>query len=283
MFTRLAFQEQGLSDEVYEVIVSDDGSAASAEQLCRDHFEWVVYTKGPSQGAAANRNHGATVAKHPWLVFIDDDCLPESGLLSAYFTVASKLSERDRVVLEGPTLRIGEPPSLLWEAPHNPNGNANISANFVISKFAFEQIGGFDESFRYAFEDIEFFNRFRLSGGRVQFVESAIVWHPLRLITSSVSLAKRWEGKVILSIYQGAPSATVMWRLPWHVLRVIQSRFRGAKFSAENARAALLFLGEWLLVIWSTATWVKKWTRKSSASFWVDYTNRCGAPPKHGF
>jgi len=57
----------------------------------------------------------------------------------------SKSLGDEAVALEGATLREEEPTSLLWEAPHNPDGGRLISCNFAIPRLLFERIGRFDE------------------------------------------------------------------------------------------------------------------------------------------
>src|SRR6187397_213719 len=65
----------------YEVIITDDGRDSTAEELVGRRFPWAKWTAGPKQGPAANRIHGATLAKGEWIAFTDDDCLPDSGWL----------------------------------------------------------------------------------------------------------------------------------------------------------------------------------------------------------
>jgi glycosyltransferase involved in cell wall biosynthesis len=268
----------------FEIIVSDDGRKKPAKELCETQFPWVRWKLGPAKGPGANRNHGASVAVNPWLLFIDDDCTPAHNLLQAYLKVIKTLNKNDWVVIEGPTIRTEEPPSLLWEAPHNPEGKANISANFAITAYSFNAAGRFDERYRRAaFEDTEFFSRFRCMEGKFIFVKDATVYHPLRPIPSSRSLAERWEGKLILSLDQGAPISMALWRLPLHALRVIQSRFRNKKMSRDNCKALLIFVLEWLFVLRSTVPWILRWTRTDRSKFWRAHSEKFGPPPKYGF
>ncbi|EMI56483.1 glycosyltransferase family 2 protein [Rhodopirellula sallentina] len=281
---RLAPNVQSFPAEDYEVIVSDDGRHVSAKELVSNEFAWARWTSGPAKGPAANRNHGASQAVHDWIVFIDDDCLPESGLLTAYDKCIAFQTEKSFSAFQGPTLRIGEPPSLLWEAPHNPLGDARISANFAIHREILLQVGGFDERFpSAAIEDTEFFARLENSGGAILFVPCAIVKHPLRPVGNAAGLARKWEGKAIFSMDVGASPFTVLWRLPWHSLRIIQSRFRNQHWSSDNVQAAFKFLGEWGIVVYNTPRWVRKWSRRPRSPFWKKHVSEHGAPPKFGF
>ncbi len=281
---RLAPGVQSIKEAEYELIVTDDGRKSPAQEIVAERFPWARWTAGPARGPAANRNHGASLTNSQWLVFIDDDCLPEPQLLKAYQKAAVAESNVVSLVLEGPTLRTNQPPSLLWEAPHNPNGGACISANFAIRKTDFEASGKFDERYpSAAIEDTEFFARFHRRGGVTRFVPDAIVHHPLRRLGRPASLARKWEGKTIYAIDQGASPLTVAWRLPWHVFRIIQSRFRNQPWSAENLKAATVFFCEWLIVVWKTPSWVWKWSRLPKSPFWVAQIKQSGPPPRFGF
>ena len=275
---------QTIDSSMYEVIVTDDGRASTAKDMIDQKYSWANWTCGPAKGPAANRNNGASAAKGKWLVFIDDDCLPSEHLLAAYFDAATEYQNDELIVLEGPTIRSSDPPSLLWEAPHNPKGGAWISANFAIRKEEFLQLDGFDTRYRHAaFEDTEFFARFRMNVGHAKFVSAASVEHPLRRVPTPKQLARRWEGKVIYAIDQGASGFTILWRLPWHVLRVIQSRFKGVRWNRETLTAASLFVREWLIVLWKTPQWVFRWSRAPRSPFWRDHVSKAGPQPRYGF
>lgn len=267
----------------FEVIVTDDSRDDKTLRMVEQDFPRVRHVRGPRRGPASNRNAGASAATGEWLIFLDDDCLPAPDFLAAYVDAMDDFSG-GLTALEGPTIRQAPPPSLLWEAPHNPEGGTLISCNFAMRKEQFLQAGRFDE--RYpgaAFEDTEFAARFQAKGGRVVFVPGALVHHPLRPCPEARKLAHRWEGKVIFALDQGAPAALVFFRLPWHVLRVIQSRFRKQPWSGENLRAAGRFTLEWLQVCWLTPGWVRKWAGRPRDGFWRDQLERRGPVPKYGF
>ena len=75
---------QTLPAEQYEVIVTDDGSKTTAEEMIRDDYPWIKWVAAPRQGPAANRNNGAKYAQSEWFAFTDDVGLPESDWLSAF-------------------------------------------------------------------------------------------------------------------------------------------------------------------------------------------------------
>ena len=271
------------ADGSVEVVVTDDGTSSASRDMLRERFPAVQWMQGPRNGPAANRNRGALAARGEWLIFMDDDLVPEAGCLQGYLD-AIHAAPRCLCVLEGATKRLPQPPSLLWEAPENtrPRTFLSGSCNFAIRAVTYHDMEGFDERYRggaYA-EDVDLSARLQSAGYRVQFVPAAAMVHPIRHLPGVTKLARRWEGKVIFAFDQGASWLTVGWRLPWHVLRVIQSRFRNQPWSGENCRALVLFLGEWLLVLCQTPAWVWKWMSAPRSRFWRTTTHPV---PKFGF
>src|ERR1700733_6071936 len=86
----------------YEVIVTDDGSRSTAEQLVLEKYSWARWIAGPQRGPAANRNSGARNARADWLLFLDDDCIPVPGWVQAYAAAICNFPEAN--VFEGPTI-----------------------------------------------------------------------------------------------------------------------------------------------------------------------------------
>jgi len=160
----------------YEVIVSDDSRTDGPRRVVAE-FPGVRWLEGPRRGPAANRNRGASHAKGEWLVFLDDDCLPESGWLEAYGEAIT--DEVD--VLEGRTVCPLQDGFAFYEIVENVDGGAFWSCNLAVRREKFLELRGFDEDFTCACaEDMEFAWRMRKRGLRSVFVEKAAVTHPPR-------------------------------------------------------------------------------------------------------
>ncbi len=56
-----------------EIIVVDDGSSDSTEQLIRESYPQCIYLKQPNRGVSAARNTGIDRASGDWLAFLDSD------------------------------------------------------------------------------------------------------------------------------------------------------------------------------------------------------------------
>ncbi len=155
------------------------GRSITHGKCCIPEYSWARWIEGPRRGPAANRNKGATIAKGEWLVFTDDDCIPDDGWLAAYAqsitTHPSTLIFEGRVYVDRPRKSLAE------SSPVNDRGGCLWSCNFAIRAELFRQIKGFDERFRYAaMEDVELATRLRKGQNSWCFVAEAAVCHPWR-------------------------------------------------------------------------------------------------------
>lgn len=271
------------SDGSTTVFVCDDGSDAATKSMVGEKFPMVRWNQGPRRGPATNRNFGARQADGEWLIFLDDDCNPRPGFLAAYLKEMETAGPEARVALEGATIRPIANPSLLWEAPHNPEGGVLISCNFAIPRRVFLECGGFDERYPAAnFEDTEFDLRVRIKGVKVIFVRDAVVDHPLRPLPAPGKLARRWESRVVSTYEFGASTGQVLLHLPRHVAMVILSRFRGRKLDHDTRKAALIFLREFLLTLWYLPGWLRKHQGVPRSEFWTEQVRLGKAPRRFG-
>lgn len=192
---RVAPGAQTLAFDEYEVIVTDDGLHYEAETFCKNHYTWVRYIRGPKKGPAANRNNGARHAGSSWLVFLDDDCLPNTDLLQVYATAI--VNNPEAKILEGVILPEGPKPNALAFAPIKEVRGFLWSCNFSISTATFWSVDGFDEKFKYAhMEDKDLQVRLESAGNILQFVPCAAVIHPWRTLSKGKTLAIREESFV---------------------------------------------------------------------------------------
>jgi GT2 family glycosyltransferase len=197
----LAPNVQTLPVEQYEVIVSDDGSQTTAQEMICDRYPWAKWVAGSRQGPAANRNNGARYAKGEWLVFTDDDCLPDPQWLEAY--AKAVVTEPSCLVFEGRTY-VDRPRRTLAEiSPANESGGYLWSCNFAIQRQLFESISGFDERFPYAaMEDVDLRRRLTKAGYKFSFIKTASVCHPWRYKGGWKKLKQHQESTLIyLSIH----------------------------------------------------------------------------------
>lgn len=188
---------QTLPNQKYEVIVTDDGSKSTAQQMICETYPWARWVAGPQKGPAANRNNGAKYATGEFLAFTDDDCLPDSGWLKAFYSAIMPGIE----VYEGQTVCRKGLLSPLEHAPLNDGTGGYLwSCNMMVRKTVFEEMGGFDESFPkpHNMEDIDLRERFKKQGYHFPFVKEATVDHPPRRLAWGARLGREHESAVLL-------------------------------------------------------------------------------------
>lgn len=162
----------------YEVIVSDDSIDNRARTLIQNEYSWVKWVEGSKCGPAANRNNGARSAVGEWLVFTDDDCLPQKDWLISYDN-AININPKG-LVFEGMTIADRVRERFDEISPINLTGNNLWSCNFVINKSSFYNLNGFDEGFPYAaMEDVDLYTRV-IALTTLIFVPEAVIIHPWR-------------------------------------------------------------------------------------------------------
>lgn len=177
---------QILPAEQYEVIVTDDGSKTTAEEMVREDYSWVTWVAAPRKGPAANRNNGAKYARGEWLAFTDDDCLPEPDWLSNF--VAS--TKGSALALEGAIHPLGDGNQDLNSCPINIDGGCFWSANIAVHRSLFEKVEGFDPNYPYPYhEDVDLKDRVSLHT-TILFVPKAIVFHPVATTTLKEAIAR---------------------------------------------------------------------------------------------
>jgi GT2 family glycosyltransferase len=212
----LSVERQRQSGFDVEIIVADDARDSDLEPLLASNFPSCVYVEGPHRGPAACRNKGAASASGEWLVFLDDDCVPESGWLEAY---AAQCGTAD--VLEGRTSPCGVRDRADMECPANETGGYLWSCNMAIRADVFRQMGGFDESFPFAAcEDMDLYFRLLDANKVVKFVPEARVLHPWRIAKGADFIRARAQSSHCFRKKHPARAA------PWGACRKIELTLR---------------------------------------------------------
>jgi len=183
-----------------EVVVTDDGSrsaptAPAGVRLVRQHDDGFR--------AAAARNLGVAASTGELLVLLDADTVPEPSFLERMVALPEALPEAlvvgrrrhadlagippDRPIEEvAPLLELPEPAWLreAYAATRDlldADGSSHrfvISAVLACSRWWYDEVGGFDESFRaYGGEDWDFAHRSWTAGGLVAHRPDAVAWH----------------------------------------------------------------------------------------------------------
>jgi len=199
-------QETGLP---YEVIVVDDRSDDESVELVATRYPQVhLVINHRNMGPAAAKNVGAGRAKGEYVAFLDNDVELEPGWLQAMYSRLNESDERvgacaSHILLNGYQSLLNSTGGLVnllgcaWDRGIFKNDSVSYSRNtrvmyacsaaMMIKKAVFDEVGGFDERFRYLFEDADLGWRMNIYGYRVVYEPAAIANHHL-----SFTMGKNW-------------------------------------------------------------------------------------------
>jgi GT2 family glycosyltransferase len=176
---------RGLSYPDFELIVVDDGSSDNSAEIARAHGATLV--EMDHGGLSAARNAGVERARGEVVAFLDDDAYPDPDWLqylvadlreSGHAGVGGpNLPPDDGIVAECVAAAPGGPIHVLIsdrEAEHVPG------CNMAFRKSALSEIGGFDERFRVAGDDVDVCWRLQEAGWTLGFSAGAVVMHRRR-------------------------------------------------------------------------------------------------------
>jgi GT2 family glycosyltransferase len=177
-----------------ELIVADNSGTVPGQ-------EGVTVVRAAGEASASHaRNAGAAAANTGWLLFLDSDVVAPAGLLDAFF--AEPIGERVGAMTgdiagipDTRTLaaRYGTARNFLGQRSHvnHPVRPRASSANLLVRRAAFEQVGGYTEGI-WAAEDTDFTWRLQAAGWTLAFNERAVVQHAYR--ESLRELGRQWRG-----------------------------------------------------------------------------------------
>ena len=218
-----------------KVIVVDDGSPLELAPLDGA----LVVRRERSGGPAAARNTGAALVDTEFILFVDADThwKDDAVVMFGHFADSRVAAVAPRVCsVDGPSLleryETAESPLDLGTEPARVRPNTRVSyvpaAALAVRRSTFEQLGGFDESFRYG-EDVDFVWRAVEAGHVVRYEPLAEVTHRPRgsfeawvrqrvgYGSAAASLAARHRGAVTplkINRWSAGAWALVAWGRP---------------------------------------------------------------------
>ncbi|HJV86028.1 MAG TPA: glycosyltransferase [Noviherbaspirillum sp.] len=183
----------------FEIIIVDDGASidASSEETRHVVAGWSAHTAGngpqivyiPSMGPhgpAAARNHGWRAARAPIIAFTDDDTIARSDWLN---NGVRAFDDNVHVVCGRVVMPMNGTPTDYELDAKNLETAEFVTANCFCRKRVLEDIGGFDERFRFAWrEDSDLHFRLIDYRANIRREPRAVMMHPIRPAGWGVSL-----------------------------------------------------------------------------------------------
>jgi glycosyltransferase involved in cell wall biosynthesis len=146
----------------------------------------VTIVPAPAERSSYHaRNAGAEASRNGWLLFMDSDCLPDPGLLDAYFarppaagTGVVAGGVRPAAGQEGVFPRYARARTHITEEPQVRGGfrPAGITPNLLLRREAYVAVGGFHEGLASG-ADVEICWRIQDAGWRLEHRPDATVQH----------------------------------------------------------------------------------------------------------
>lgn len=141
-----ALLQQSLQSKEYEIIVVDNDSNGSAEDVVRKanaSRHEIIYERRTSNNVSEARNLGAQVAGGEWLAFLDDDCIAPPLWLERAAHMIRKNKGKE-MVLGGDYLLPGEqlPPESTSVPGMMPAGSYLPEGNLFIPRRLYLNFGG---------------------------------------------------------------------------------------------------------------------------------------------
>jgi N-acetylglucosaminyl-diphospho-decaprenol L-rhamnosyltransferase len=193
-----------------ECLLSDNGSKDGTRELVRQKFPYVrILENGINLGVAAGRNRLLWNSRAKYTLVLDADTLVQPGAVDALVQTAEQLPEagivcpkllyRDQTLqlscrpfprfhhtlIEGPPYRrylnwTGIPARVdLRNLSHDELMQVDCcyGAAMLIRNRLARTLGGFDEGFRYQYEDYDLCFRYKRAGHQVWYQPAAVVTH----------------------------------------------------------------------------------------------------------
>jgi len=232
-----------LGSPSYEIIVTDDSKSDESRKMVEKEFPDVSWGMGKQNGPAGNRNAGVFRAKGEWIVFLDDDCIADKGFINAYHNAI--INSSDIVLFEG--MIYPDRPRKTWAecCPENSNGGMFWTSNLCVKKDTFHEVGGFDERFRVAYEDIDFAHRITDKNYDTKFVKEAAVCHPWRTLKNEENnwTPKGFEVSEPLLFIKKHPDAKE------HYSRLVYLRHLSRMITTDLSKCVFQFKGNGILTL----------------------------------
>ncbi len=216
-----AFEKQTLSKDMFEIIISDDGSDDETPELVANFKKNsdinIFYLRQENKGANSARNNAIKNANGKILLIINDDILPSPEMLYQHHVSHQEYPDENIAalgkVIYAPTLKPTFFSPLHLDAAFIPLENKIeldwryfFTCNISVKTMFLKKYGLFDEDMPYH-EDVELAYRLNRHGLRVIYNKLAIGAHFHELHEEEFFKIAKREGRSLAIWYKKNPNA----------------------------------------------------------------------------
>jgi GT2 family glycosyltransferase len=205
------------TDLAYEVIVVDDCSSDGSTALVTSAYEQVkLMVNRRNMGCAASKNIGAAAARGEFIAFLDNDIELEPDWLQAMIERFGR--EGDRLGICASHILINGYPSVLnstggfvnllgyaWDRgiftqdtdsyAYNTRVMWACAAAMIVRASIFKEIGGFDGTYEYLYDDVDL-------GWRMNILDYGVAYEPQAVAHHHQGVAEGWKLIKRLYVYE---------------------------------------------------------------------------------
>ena len=230
----------------YEVIVVDDGSTDATPSIATEYGVRLI--SGPNRGLSHARNVGMRAAQGEIVAYIDDDAWPDRHWLT--YLVAA-FNRTPHAAIGGPNMPPRGDGDIAACVANAPGGPIHVlvsdteaehipGCNMAFRRTALESIGGFDEQFRKAGDDVDVCWRLTEAGMTIGFSPTAVVWHHRRNSVGAYVRQQRGYGEAEALLERKWPQKyNALGHVAW------AGRLYGGGVAAALAPRARIYHGTW--------------------------------------
>ena len=189
----------------FEVVFVDDGSTDHTQDILKqfEADERFVNIRQVNKGLSVARTVGAEAATGEIIVYTDSDCEADEDWL---YQIALQLTRSSHVGIGGPNLIPDEGSWVADCVGVSPGGPTHVmiddrtaehvpGCNMAFYREAVLEVGGFDQQFRKAGDDVDFIWRLQNKGYSIGFAPAAQVWHYRRNTVEAYLKQQRGYGE----------------------------------------------------------------------------------------
>ncbi|GAB3658274.1 glycosyltransferase [Echinicola sediminis] len=269
----------------FEVIVVEDGSSISSEELVKGYVKQIdvhyFYQENTGQGFA--RNFGMGKAKGDYFIFFDSDCIIPDDYLKTLF---SAIRERRLDAHGGPDAAmegfsdfqkaINYSMTSFWTTGGIRGKVSDLKKyqargyNMGFSRKVYEKVGGFVDPNQG--EDIELSIRIKKEGFELQLVKDAFVFHKRRNDFLSFLKQSFSFGANRVNVNRFHPgSIKPVHLMPLVFLLAFLGLIASYCLSQQLFNSGLIAFGFWTLAVFISATWANRSLKVGLMAIFTSY------------